>query len=292
MSIDFKALKQERELLNAKKGFADNFVQMPEGNGSLILRILPPREGQALPFAPTRIHRIEVEGKTYNVHCPKRPGAKGYEGQCPVCDFYNGLWSESKSVGNEREAERLQNFARSIKPVQRWYYNVLVRKMKDSEGNLITNVGPKILAVGITVHKKIMNALMGDSLKDLEALGDVTDTLTGRDFILVKSVKGGPGNFPEYNDSTFSKPSRLGTDAEITEWLSKLHNLEALITFTPREEVLTLVKKLEAKLKGEDKKDTTVAPPKVIHTSTTVDVDSDEAMSDETFLKSLQTMDT
>jgi hypothetical protein len=232
MSLDIQELMQENERLAQQPGagFLDNFVRMPEGNGVVVVRLLPPAAkgmfGRAKnPFyQSTRVHKLN--GRNYQ--CLKILEDKRWNGDCPVCRYYNWLWQESDKQAPEL-ADQTQANARAIKPIERYYYNVLVRQQVNSNGEVETNVGPKILSVGKTLHKRIIMAIVGDKELNEPPLGDVTDLKTGRDFKIIKTMRqSGRESYPNYSDSKFLDVSPLGNPDKIKEWLAGMHDLGAL----------------------------------------------------------------
>ena len=232
MSLDIQELIQENERLNTQPGggFLDNFVKMPDGNGVVVVRLLPPAPKGAFgreknPFyQATRVHKLN--GRNYQ--CLKTLEDKRWVGDCPVCRYYNWLWQESDKQSPDL-AEQTQNNARAIKPIERYYYNVLVRQQVNANGEVETNVGPKILSVGKTLHKRIIVAIVGDKELNEDPLGDVTDLKNGRDFKIIKTMRqSGRNTFPNYSDSKFLDVSPLGDPDQVKEWLANLHDLGAL----------------------------------------------------------------
>ena len=232
---------KERLSTGENNGYMDNFAKLPDGNGIIIVRFLPPaRRGtfgrEKNPFyLTTRTHRIN--GRSY--HCPKEFDGKWWKlGKCPICDYYNDLWAKSKRASAD-EAAAMQNEARQIKPVERYYYNVLVRQQLNSKtGEVEKNVGPKILSLGKTLHAYILRAILGDEALQEKALGDVTHFQTGRDFKLVKVMRqSGKESFPNYSDSKFLDPSPLGDQQQIEKWCTGLHDLVILRKLLPYEEL-------------------------------------------------------
>lgn len=213
------------------QGFLDQFVPMPEVRpgqvGSVTVRILPPAKGDKL-FQYTRIHTI----KGRKLHCPRplNAGKWDHTVYCPICEYYSALWKsidKLESAGATEEAERLKTEARSLKPVERYYYNAIVRKMTDSEGNMLENQGPRILSVGKILHQRIIRAFVGDPSEP--ALGDVTHVKNGYDFVIRKEVTPGKDQFPNYNRSSFARESSLlGNKEEIEKWQTSLHDLKKL----------------------------------------------------------------
>lgn len=235
MSLDLNELQREAQRQQEQQGngnYLENFVKMPEGNGVVVVRLLPPAPSGAFdraknPFyVASRIHKIN--GK--NIHSPKtlNKATGKWEGDCPIHKYYNHLWEKSK-VSSAAEAERLQAQARVIKPIERYYYNVIVRSETDKNGDVQKNVGPKILSVGKTLHQMIVRAIVGSEQLQEPALGDVTDPKTGRDFKIVKTIrKSGNEAYPNYSDSKFLEPSPLGDPDQVAKWIENLHDLEAI----------------------------------------------------------------
>ena len=71
----------------------------------------------------------------------------------------------------------------------------------------------------------IVRAIVGDKDAGEEALGDVTNPKSGRDFKLVKKMN---GEYPNYDLSKFLDSSALGEPDEINTWLENLHDLQAI----------------------------------------------------------------
>jgi hypothetical protein len=212
--------------------YLSNFVRMPEKEGFVIVRLLPPAKGKKF-FCATRTHRLDRK----NLHCPRNleniQGKKRWvdcnpKDPCPICKFYNGLWRESEDASAE-EATVLQNDARKIKPIERYYYNCIVRHQVNKKGEVEKNVGPKILSIGKTLHERIVRAITGDAKNEEKGLGDVSDLKVGRDFKIVKKLRGqGKEQYPYYEDSKFQDPTPLGDKDQIDVWLGQMHDLSAL----------------------------------------------------------------
>lgn len=235
MALDLEELKQESARLeNTNTGsFLDNFFRMDEGEGVWNIRILPPAPGKKL-FCLTRTHRLNDK----NIHCPKTLVNGKWQGFCPICNYYSQLWKDSDNASGE-QVERLQNQARMIKPLEKAYYNIIVRQYKNSKnGEIEINKGPLIWSVGKTLHARILRAILGCPELQEDPLGDITDPQSGRDFKLVKRLKkSGKESYPNYDDSKFLNVSPLGTDKQIEEWMGKLHDLQALRFLKSSEEL-------------------------------------------------------
>jgi hypothetical protein len=231
MAIDLGTLQQEFTRIGTQGGgssnFLDNFVPMPEGEGSIVLRLLPPTEGlNGLPCARTRTHKLN--NKTF--HSPLQLVNGKWLGNCPINNYYRSLWKQSETASAE-EAKALQAEARSIKPVERYYFNAIIRSATSKSGETLHNVGPKIYSCGKQVWEKILRAIIGAPEVDEPGLGDITDLHTGRDFKIIKRlVKSGSEAYPNYTESKFLAPSAAGTEADIAAWMANRHNLASLIT--------------------------------------------------------------
>lgn len=234
-TLNLEEIQGEDSRLNTEvgEGFLDKFVPMPEvkpgQTGVVAVRILPPVKGGKL-FQYTRLHLINGR----KVHCPKPlvNGKWDKNTPCPICDYYNALWRNSDKLeerGRKAEAEKLQNEARSIKPIERYYYNAIVRKLVSEKGEEL-NVGPRILSVGKVLHKMIVRAIVGDETE--AALGDITHPKNGYDFIIKKELRGtGDNAYPNYDRSAFARESSpLGSPEDIARWVANLHDLTQLRT--------------------------------------------------------------
>lgn len=241
MSLDLNELFEEKQRLSTEgQAFLDNFVKMPEGNGVVVVRLLPPAapgkfERKKNPFyQATRVHRINNK----SLHCSKTLVGGKWVGECPICRYYNWLWAESDKKSPD-EAASLQAQARAIKPIERYYYNVIIRQVVNPNTQEVQkNVGPKILSIGKTLHKMIIRAIVGDEQLNEDPLGDVTDPLKGRDFKIIKVMRqSGKDSYPNYSDSKFIDPSPLGEPDQVKKWLENELDLVALRVVLDAEEL-------------------------------------------------------
>lgn len=323
MVLDINALNEEykeSKVTETTSGsFLENFVRMPEGKGSVVLRILPPAPDGMFgrnknPFYQwTRIHK--VNGKS--LHDPREKVNGKWVGENPIGDYLKWLWKESEQAPAE-ERDRMQALYRELKPIERYYYNVIVRSETDDNGNIKKNVGPKILSVGKTVHEAILRGICGDKEMNQPRLGDVTDFKTGRDFKLVKTIrKSGENTYPNYESSHFLDESPAGDPDECKVWMENLHDLVSLRVLKSAEELenelmvhlglkqevssnfdpskfqnkatTTAVTKPAPKqmVQEEDVEDSPVVKSSVANTSDDDDEDEDE-MADQDFLEELR----
>ena len=317
MALNMKELFDESERLADQGGgdFLDNFVKMPEKAGHISLRILskvglPVNEGGL--YMATRTHRLN--NRSY--HCPRTLQGGKWLGDCPVCRYYSWLWKESEKQ-SPYKAKEMQNLARQIKPIERYYYNGVVRSVyNDKTGETEKNVGPKILSVGKMIHSMVIRAMVGNEAMEEKGLGDITDVKNGRDFKIVKTLRqSGKDVYPNYSESKFLDVSPAGTPEEIAKWQAALHDLKALRAVKDGD---TLKKQLKIHL-GLEKDDTAqdgfdpsefqrsadddvvvtetkkttkaaevaeVTPP----TSAPADTSKDEVLADDDFLTQLKNM--
>ena len=233
MASEDNRLNNEGSTNNASN-FLDQFVPMPDvkpgQTGSVSVRILPPvKEGKLFQY--NRTHKINGR----SVHCP-RPLVNGKwerNTPCPICDYYSSLWKEidkvEKSQGKDcPEAESLKDTARKLKPIERYYYNAIVRSMV-SDGKEMKNAGPRILSVGKILHTMIIRAIVGNEGDPDSKLGNIADLKNGYDFIIRKTVTMGSEGFPKYDSSGFARnPSPAGDPEEINRWAENLQDLTKL----------------------------------------------------------------
>lgn len=233
-TVDVAAMQREVKRVNesGKSKFSnsnDMFVQMPEGKGSVAVRVLPPLRGSSL-VCKTRIHKIN--GRNY--HCPRTfsDNTEKWEGACPICDYYRWLYKEVdrlEAEGDSIAADKRRAEARALKANERYYFNVIVRQEIGANGETKENVGPKILSVGIKLYSKIVRAFTGDDEYNEPPLGDISDWKKGRDLLIIKELQSdGARKFPNYDRSKFMEPSPLGTPEQVKEWMSNLHDLNLL----------------------------------------------------------------
>lgn len=228
---DYKGLKASE---TASGSFLENFVRMPEGKGSVTMRLLPPKDGKPF-YLVTALHR--VNGKSiHDIREYNRETGKWY-GENPIVDYIRHIWKQSEKAA-PAERDRLQALYRQLKPVERYYYNVIVREERNEDGQIKQNVGPKILSVGKMVHEIILRGILGDKEMNQPKLGDVTDQKAGYDFKLVKTIrKSGDQQFPNYEGSHFLEQSPAGTPDEWSTWMENLHDLESLRILKTYEEL-------------------------------------------------------
>lgn len=242
--LDLEEIRSENARLHqVRENPLDNYIPMPQGRGEIIVRLLPPRKGKR-PFVYTRLHHMRPPGSNDNrgrrVHCPQTLTPDGKWDRsvpCPICEFRNWLFNQGRKVMNPQlqwddpnqpeEYKRFSSQAQAIRPVERYYYNAIIRSLVTKDGTL-TNVGPRILSCGKQLHQIIMEVMEPDKRT---SISDVTDLVNGYDLIIKNTPKGNPGGrmYPDYGRSEFDRErSPAGTPDEIKRWASGLKDLEAL----------------------------------------------------------------
>ena len=191
----------------------ESFYRHIQKEGTFQIRILPPLKDGNL-FEARRQH-YGINGAS---QCSKEMAANKWIGECPICDHYNALWEQShkyEKTGDYTKAQELSAEARKVKPVERFYYNVIDRSNDDT-------AVPQIYAVGKQVHKQIIAAIIGDEAMDEEPLGDITDPVKGYDIRIIKEMK---AQWPAYTVRPRMNSSILGTPEQIKNWLGDLWDL-------------------------------------------------------------------
>jgi len=316
-SYSLTALQDDNERLesDSQTNLSELFVQMPEKSGVVVIRLLPPADKKLfghsnLFFQKTRLHYLDNR----SWHCPKElvklgPNKHRWQGDCVICDYYNKLWEESKKPDCSPErAKQLQNSAREIKPVERNYWNCIVRKEIDPKTNEVhENVGPKIFSVGVKMHRFILRAIFGDKELEEEGLGDVFSPTHGRDLKIIKSmVKGGDGQYyANYDQSKFLDVTPLGTPDQIELWTSKVHDLSKLRNVQPKEELEKQMSKYlgndvddtpdegpnsPASYKTEDLEDKLVSSGVESISNNSQEKDSSESLAEDDFMKKIENL--
>lgn len=202
-------------------------VYNPTRGTSFTVRILP-SSSKKLCVA-TRYHRFNNDD--YTCHRVLKDGK--WVGNCVICDKYNesfriveGVVAGSAPSKYKGDMDAFKNDVRSIKPIDRYYFNVIARDELARDDNL----GPMIWSCGQSLYQIILRGIVGDpSNSNVKALGDVTHPKTGNDLqVISKLVAVGTTPFPNLSDSFFRDSSRLGNKKQIDKWLGSLWDLHEI----------------------------------------------------------------
>ena len=301
MAYDLSRYKKEQERITKKPGgnFLEKFVNMPQGEGSITVRILPEPPGKDWFFAVTKLHRI----KDRNYHTPKtlNRDTGRWEGYCPMDAWNKRCWKQSERQDiTHAEKEAFIAEARSIAGRENYYYNVIVRSQTNrTTGEVEKNVGPLILPMGTKFHQWLIKKMVGNEMAGIDGLGYIPDLKDGFDIVIVKTIVGG---FNNYDQTEIGKKCRAGTDAEIEKWMGSLHDLDSLITVKPMEELERMVRVFrgleedlpEGESGGHHEAEKPVVKEVVkpvaapVKTQVVTEDDTDESLAEDEFLKNLR----
>jgi hypothetical protein len=254
--LDLSEVEREKNFLERKNStptssFLDNLLKFPDGAGFVICRILPARPKQR-HCCHTRTHVLKSTfmERVRTFHCIRELNVETgrWEGECPICAYWNDLWYKIRRTPEGLEQNKLKKEASEIRPVDRYYFNALAINSKPPTGQTIDD-GPLILSVGKILYTKFVTAVAGDKANEIPGLGNVTHPITGRNFKIIKAIKPGDEKWPEYGSSHFLEESRIGTDEQIKEWLEKCHDLQSLRRLVPGEELLRALRIYKGKEK-------------------------------------------
>lgn len=205
-------------------GLTENDFYFPKEK-SYTIRLLSAKNKGPFYFA-MRIHN--VGNKTY--HCTKTVKEPSiWHGSCVICEHYGRFYQFGQPQfypGKDFDCD-----LRMIKPIERFFYNVIVRGQE--------KLGPKVWKCGKALHQQIVTSIVGDQSKGTRPLGDVTNPETGRDLSVEveQKIVGGGQSFPMAS-GTFMPSSRLGTVAQIAQWVEQLHDLNQIFTPPVESEML------------------------------------------------------
>lgn len=170
-----------------------------DGSAQAIIRFLPPKEGEDLPFVKLYNHGWQDRNGWVITNCPttlKKP--------CPICQENSKVWDDDQKTARMRA--RKQSF----------YANILVIKdpqTPSNEGKVFK------YRYGVKIHEKIMEKLQPENPEIDEPIM-VFDYEEGANFKLkVKTVKsiinGRDVKFLNYDASQFSEQTHIvNTDGE------------------------------------------------------------------------------
>lgn len=259
--FDMSALQEEltRVTVDKKPGaprkfgnFMDRLVKMPEKDGYVTIRLLPPLTGHKLPYAACRVHNLVTEEdkankKANNLYCGRTLQGRKWVGDCFICEYYNHLYKladAAKLKGNMDLYDQLVAKAKAIKPQEKYYYNAIVLESYPATGQTAAD-GPLIYSCGITIHTRILEAVLGNKEFNKKPKGNVFHPKTGRNLKIVKAMKPG-GQFPDYNGSEWEDVSPLSEDDnQIQKWLDSMNDVHALRKVLATEEMKRAIRIFE-----------------------------------------------
>ena len=199
-----------REIDKISKGsesYKDDRFWAPErdksGNGYAVIRLLPPSDGEDLPWARMFSHGFQGKGGWFIENCPTTLGLP-----CPVCEGNNELWNS----GVESDKEIARNRKRKLSYISNIYV-VSDPANKQNEGKVF------LYKYGKKIFDKISEK-MKPQFED-ESPMNPFDYWVGANFKLkIRTVQG----YVNYDKSEFDTPEAFlgGNDKD----LEKIWNMQ------------------------------------------------------------------
>lgn len=192
------------------QGSDDRFWQPTvdsNGNGFAVIRFLPSKTEDALPFVKTYSHGFKVGSKWFIEECPTTIGEK-----CPVCDSNSELWNS----GYENDKKTVRERKRRL----RFVSNIIVikdPKNPENEGKIF------LFGYGKKIYDKLVTAM-----NPPEEYGeDPRDPFGFFDGCVVKLKIKNKDGYRNYDDTTVEPASDLydGDEEKLMEVLEKMHDL-------------------------------------------------------------------
>lgn len=264
VDFDMSALQDELQRVTVDKkpgavkkfgNFLDKTVKMPQKDGFVTIRLLPSLPGKKLPYASCRIHNLatfeereQKPPKTRNEYCGRSLQGKQWVGDCFYCDYYSHLYRQSDKYKNTDEdlAKQFVAKAKAIKPLEKYYYNAIVLDSNPPTGQTPED-GPLIYSCGITLHAKILEAVLGNKEMKKKSKGNVFHPQTGRNLKIEKVMKPG-GMFPDYSGTEWEDVSALTEDSALLEkWIANMNDVFSLCKVHPIDHMKKMLRIFEGK---------------------------------------------
>jgi len=177
------------------------------GNGFAVIRFLPSKTEEDLPFVKSYSHGFKVGSKWFIEECPTTIGEK-----CPVCDSNSELWNS----GFENDKKIVRERKRRL----RFISNILVikdPKNPENEGKIF------LFGYGQKIYDKLVTAM-----NPPEEYGeDPRDPFGFFDGCVVKLKIKNKDGYRNYDDTTVEPASDLydGDEEKLMEVLEKMYDL-------------------------------------------------------------------
>lgn len=221
----------QAQLTAMKGGYnnADDKLWKPtkdsNGNASAVIRFLPARSEDVLPFEKLINHYFKKNGKTYFANCTSTHN--DYE-SCPVCGY---LKEHDLYNTNKKEYDL-------VKRKTQYWSNILVIKdpgNPENEGKVFK------FRFGVKIMEKINAQVEVDTSLGLTPV-DVSCAIGGANLLLKVKQQGG---FDNYDDSTFMTPTQIPNieNPEFQKYLAE--NMSDLKEFTAKDKFDSYEKNLE-----------------------------------------------
>jgi len=219
------------------------------GNGFAVIRFLPARDGEDMPFVKLYSHAFQGPGGWYIENSRTTIGQKD-----PLGEYNRELWNSGD--------ESLKDQVRKQKRKLSYYSNIYVVKdpgNPDNEGKVF------LFRYGKKIHDKIMDVVNGDELEGRAGINPF-DFWGGANFKLrAKKVAG----YPNYDSSEFQDPGTLEDldDAQLESIWTRQHALAPLTgtdmfkSYEQLQERLNMVLNLKGGQRTETVTETLAAKP-------------------------------
>lgn len=226
---DPSKLQQQLEKFQGNNGFQSDDADVwklevdKQGNGKAVIRFLPGRTDEDMPFVKLINHGFRKNGKWYIENCTSTHGDFD---SCPVCGHLkeNDLYNTDKN--------EYQNLKRKT---SYWANILIVTDPAHPE-----NVGKVFkYRFGVKIFDKIQAMAAGDKDLGVDAV-DVTCPFDGADFILsVKKV----GEHLNYDDAQFKKQApikNIDDDSVAQSIMDGMHDIASIASADKFKDAATL----------------------------------------------------
>lgn len=236
-----KLLEKYKEITEGNKGNkgSEDFLKIPEGKTRI--RILPAKNPENPFYVETIQHGWKIDGKYRSITCRKVVGE-----DCPMDEFISELWAEHNKTckvnqwDGKKKSTPYSELARELKGKEKYYMNIVNRA---DESKVLILGAAKTLFGSILSYMISMDETTGEP-----EYGDITDLKEGRDFV-IEAIKKPGASFVTYEQSKIApKVTVAGKPDQILAWTEKMHDLQALVTPTPVEEIEKIVTELRAEV--------------------------------------------
>jgi len=218
-----EAFNKKVEELNSNP-FDDDRFWIPTcdkaGNGSAVIRFLPAKDGEDVPFVRIFSHGFQGPGGWLVETCLTTEHADGKTYDCPVCKSNTELWNSDIAANKQIVSGTLGKPGRKRK--LRYISNILVIKDKEhpeNEGKVF------LYSYGAKIFGKI-EAAGKSEFEDIPSINPF-DMWEGANFVLrIKNVE----DYRNYDNSSFEKASQVDkSEAKMEEIYNQLYSLQEFV---------------------------------------------------------------
>lgn len=214
---------------------ADKFWRLQgdkAGNGYAIIRFLPGKTDDSLPFVKIYSHGFKTQaGKWFIDECPTT-----LDLPCPVCDANGPLWNEGEGSAGRRLVSGVDG-KNGRKRKMQYISNVLVvndPSNPENEGKVF------MFKYGSKIFDKVVGALTPE-FADEKAINPF-DPESGANFKMKMRKTDGQTN---YDKSELDKPEAIGDAKKIKAVLGQMHDIDSFIAPDKFKSYDALQKKLD-----------------------------------------------